>query len=106
MAARFRPVIWTDSASAALDEVVEYISQNSPQAGIDFLERALGVADSLSILSERGRVVPEVGDRTLRELFVHHYRLLYRVEDTRIVVIGFLHGARDFTTWRREQEAL
>jgi len=102
MAARFRPVIWAESASDALDEVIEYISQSSPQAGFDFLERALSTADSLTTLSERGRIVPEVGDQALRELFVHQYRLLYRVEETRIVVVGFLHGARDFTSWRRE----
>jgi len=87
MAARFRPVIWADSASAALDEVVEHIAQDSPQAAIDVLERALSVADSLTVLPDRGRMVPEIGDRAVRELFVHRYRLLYRVEETRIVVI-------------------
>jgi toxin ParE1/3/4 len=105
MAARFRPVIWADGASASLDEVVEYIAQDSPQAATDFLERALSIADGLSTLSERGRIVPEVGDATIRELFVGRYRLLYRVEETRIAVIGFLHGARDFAAWRREQGA-
>ena len=103
MAARFRPVIWADAASVALDEVVEYISQDSPQAAIDMLERALSVADGLSTLSERGRIVPEIGDETVREVFVHRYRLLYRVKDEQILVIAFLHGARDFGTWRREQ---
>jgi toxin ParE1/3/4 len=63
----------------------------------------LGVAENLSTLSERGRIVPEIPDRTLREVFIRQYRLLYRVEDARVVVVGFLHGARDFATWRREQ---
>ena len=48
--------------------------------------------------------MPEVGDPTLRELFVFNYRLLYRVHDDRVVVRAFLHGARDFAKWRREQE--
>ena len=105
MAARIRPVIWATGASAALDEVVAYVARDSPQAAVDFLERALQVADSLSMLPERGRVVPELRTRNVREVFVHRYRLLYRVDETRIVVIAFIHGSRDFADWRREQES-
>ena len=64
---------------------------------------ALEVAASLATFAERGRVVPEIGESTLRELFVYDYRLLYRVRDDRVVIRAFLHGARDFTKWRREQ---
>jgi hypothetical protein len=34
---------------------------------------------------------------------VYDYRLLYRVDFDRVVIRAFLHGARDFTEWRREQ---
>lgn len=60
------------------------------------------MAGSLATMSERGLVVPEVGDVTLRELFVYRYRLLYRVRDERVVIVAFLQGARDFEKWRRE----
>jgi plasmid stabilization system protein ParE len=63
----------------------------------------LEAADSLSTLAERGHIVPELADPQLRELFVFDYRLLYRVYDDRVVVRAFLHGARDFGTWRREE---
>ena len=66
------------------------------------LIRALEVADTLSTLSERGRVVPELGEATLREVFVYEYRLLYRVRQDRVIIRAFLHGARDFSKWRRE----
>jgi toxin ParE1/3/4 len=59
---------------------------------------------SLVSLADRGRVVPELGDSTLRELFVFKYRLLYRIRDDRVVIVAFLHGARDFAKWRHEQE--
>jgi len=67
------------------------------------LTRALDAAASLSTLAERGRVVREIGESTLRELLVYDYRLLYRVRDDRVVIRAFLHGARDFSKWRREQ---
>ena len=70
---------------------------------IRVLARALEAAESLSTLADRGRIVPEIGEPTLREIFVYDYRLLYRVGEDRVVIQAFLHGARDFSKWRREQ---
>jgi len=103
VAARTRRVVWAESAQHALDEVLRSIANDSPDGADRVLSRALEVAASLATLSERGRVVPEIGESTLRELFVYDYRLLYRVRDDRVVISAFLHGARDFSKWRREQ---
>ena len=103
MAARVRSVVWAQSAYAALDEVIAYIAQDSRQAAVQVLERALNTAEGLGTLSERGRVVPELEDPAIREVFVHRYRLLYRIERDRVVVVAFLHGARDFAKWRHGQ---
>ena len=103
MVTRTRRVVWTESAQRALDEVVSYIAQDSGDGAIRVLTRALDVAASLSTLADRGHVVREIGDPTLRELPVYKYRLLYRVRADRVVIRAFLHGARDFSTWRQEQ---
>lgn len=52
-------------------------------------------------MAERGRVVPELNDPALRELFVYDCRLIYRVDDDRVGIRAFLHGARDFARWRQ-----
>jgi plasmid stabilization system protein ParE len=103
VAARPRRVIWTESARRALDEVIAYISQESSDGAVRVLIRALDTAASLSTLADRGRVVREIGESTLRELLVYDYRLLYRVHEDRVVIRAFLHGARVFSKWRREQ---
>jgi plasmid stabilization system protein ParE len=87
----------------ALDEVVEYIARDSRHSARQVLTRALETAASLSTLPERGRVVPELSDPAIRERFVHRYSLLYRIFDDVVVVVAFLHGARDFAAWRRSQ---
>jgi hypothetical protein len=56
------------------------------------LEEALRAGASLATLSERGRIVPELSDPRVRELFVFKYRLMYRVEERRVVIVAFLHG--------------
>ena len=103
MAARTRRVTWGESAQAALDEALSDIAEDSIDGAVRVLTRALEAADSLSTLADRGRIVPEIGEATLRELFVYDYRLLYRVREDRVIIRAFLHGARDFSKWRREQ---
>jgi toxin ParE1/3/4 len=49
-------------------------------------------------MSMRGRVVPEIGDRRIRELIVQSYRLIYKVERSRVAILGIIHGARDLKT--------
>jgi plasmid stabilization system protein ParE len=62
------------------------------------------LAASLATLSERGRVVPELGDAGIREVFVFRYRLMYRVEQARVVIVAFVHGAQDFAAWRERED--
>ncbi len=40
--------------------------------------------------------MPELGDAFVREIFVKQYRLIYEVGMDRVVVLAFLHGAREF----------
>jgi plasmid stabilization system protein ParE len=88
---------------SALDEVIAHISQDSPDRAGRVLTRALDTAASLSSFAERGRIVREVGDSALRQLLVDDYRLMYRVHDDCVVIRAFVHGARDFATWRKEE---
>ena len=106
MAARRRAVVWAESARTALDDVITYIAQDSRDRAMEVLVRALDTADSLETLADRGRIVPELADPALRELFVYRYRMLYRVLDDHVVIEAFLHGARDFATWRQSQNEI
>ena len=103
MAARTRQVGWAEAASRALAQVVDDIAATSPDGASRVLEGAVNAAASLSTLSERGSVVPEAGDPALRQLLVFNYRLIYRVHLDRVVIRAFLHGARDFSKWRRDE---
>ena len=103
MAARVRDVIWAESARDALDAVIGYIAQDSQQAAVQVLDEALRAGASLATFAERGRVVPELNDPSIREVFVYKYRLQYEVGEARVLVVAFLHGARDFAAWQRNK---
>lgn len=70
MAGRPRRVSWTRGARDDLDSVLAYIAEDSPEAASKVLGVVLSVAESLSALSDRGRVVPEVGNPSIREVFI------------------------------------
>lgn len=63
MAERTRRVIWAAASKVHLDEIVEYVALDSAVAAGKVLDVILQAAASLPHLAERGRVVPEIGDR-------------------------------------------
>jgi plasmid stabilization system protein ParE len=44
-----------------------------------------------------GRVVPELGETAIRERFVHRYRVIYRLDEERILIVAVIHGRQDFS---------
>ncbi len=105
MVDRVREVEWSRSASAALDEVVAFINQTSRQNARLVLLDTLAAAASLTTLSERGRVVPELADPATRQVLVRGFRLMYRVTETKVTVVAFLRGRRDFPSRQTEDDA-
>lgn len=103
MASRKRRVVWALGAQDALTEALEFIGESSPDGARRVLRAALDSAAGLESLSKRGRKVPERDDPSIREIFVYSYRLMYRVEANSVTIIAFLHGARDFERWARQQ---
>ena len=80
MGAGRRQVTWSQRSRDALDEAVAYIRQDSADAARRLLQRVIETAAGLDRLSERGRIVPELEDPSLRELLVQPYRLIYEVQ--------------------------
>ncbi len=74
-----RKVIWTESAWIDLEEVADYIAKDSPHYASAFVREVRDAVRSLIDLAERGRLVPEFNDPSIRELFVRSYRLIYQV---------------------------
>lgn len=88
-------VVWTDPGWANLEAAADYIAQDSPRYAASLVREARDAARSLAHLAKRGRIVPEINDLDVRELFVWRYRLIYRVSDRTVEVLAFIHSARD-----------
>lgn len=84
------------SARRDLQDIVRYISVDSPTRALNFGQLLVGSVKRLGTHPEMGRIVPEFGDPIIREIVVRSCRVIYRIDgaDCRIDVIRFWHGAR------------
>ena len=97
-------VVWTEIAWSDLEAAADHIAKDSPNYAAAFVREVRDAARSLAYLAERGRVVPEFDDPSIRELLVRSYRLVYQVTEETVHIIGFIHGARDLEAlWEREE---
>ncbi|QJD83275.1 type II toxin-antitoxin system RelE/ParE family toxin [Cohnella herbarum] len=66
-------IIWTVTAYKDLQNIVEYISQDSMYYALAFYDDVMDKAQTLNDFPHRGRVVPEMDDPEVREIFIHRY---------------------------------
>jgi toxin ParE1/3/4 len=80
-----KSVIWTETASNDLERAVDYIHQDSPGYALSFLYDTMERAKTLNLFPNRGRIVSEINDQDVREIFIHRYRMIYRIEEEQVV---------------------
>jgi plasmid stabilization system protein ParE len=68
-----RKIKWTGMAWNDLEEEADYIAKDSPHYAVVFVREARDAAGSLAYLAERGRIVPELNNPSIRELFVRRF---------------------------------
>ena len=87
-------VRWTPQAADDLDAIAEFIARDSAHFAGLFVANILQTVDQLADFPESGRAVPEIGERTIRELVVGSYRIIYRLRPEAAEILTIHHGAR------------
>jgi toxin ParE1/3/4 len=87
-------LVWSPRALADVDAIAAYIATDSSSYASTVVRRILSSTRALSAFPFSGRVVPEIGDENLRELFAYSYRIIYQVQNDDVVVAAVLHGKR------------
>ena len=79
-------LIWSPASRDDLRDIVHFISRDSRRRAEMFGYRLIAETDKLQHFSELGRIVPEYGLPTIREIVVRSYRIVYRVDHERKLV--------------------
>ena len=93
-----REVVWTDPGWDDLEATAEYIARDSEFYASALIQEAREAAASLVDFAERGQIVPEFDDESIRELLVKPYRLVYKITDEHVFIVAFIHGSQRL--WR------
>ena len=87
-------VTWTETATAQLQAIRDYLAQSSPGYAQALAGRIVARTQALDSQSHFGAEVPEYGNPDIREVYEHPYRILYRRNGSEIQVIGVIHSSR------------
>jgi toxin ParE1/3/4 len=90
-------VIWSEPAKRDLRHIFEYIARDSIFYAKKVVNIIVEKSMSLDSSPRRGRIVPEINDPDIREIFIYSYRLMYQITTDNIYILGVIHGKRDFT---------
>ena len=80
-------VYWTKEAYKQLINIEKYIASDNPDAAERFTNSLIQKAETLITYPEKGRIVPEFSIRSVRELVLKNYRIVYMIREKRIEII-------------------
>ena len=87
----------TLTASRRLDEILEFIAQDNPEAADRLSASTEAALERVAIFPASGRRIPEAPERTERELVVPPcVRIFYRVEDKDLWVLFAMRSEQEF----------
>ena len=86
-------ILWTPRAATDLNDIVDYISGDNPEAAIRVGDKIRNQTAKLAIPSDIGKIGAVPGTR---ELVIHpwSYIVVYRIDGDTIRIIRVRHGAQ------------
>lgn len=91
-------VTWSPEAIDDVESIARFIERDSSFYAKAVVTKIIDLSRSLVSLPNRGRIVPELEDQNIRELFVYSYRLIYQIRKDTVLIIAIVHGKRQLTS--------
>ena len=91
------PIRWSPRAADHLEQICDYIAQDSKSYAAIFVRRVDQIIKSIPATPKLGRIVPEYDDENLRERLYQGYRIVYRLTPNAVEIVAICHGARLLT---------
>lgn len=88
-------VVWSPTALEDVEAIASYISRDSVSYTSTVVGKIINSTRNLEKFPFAGRIVPEFGAKTIREVFAYSYRIIYRIENDTVTVAAVIHGRRE-----------
>jgi len=87
---------WTNEAERWLEDIHDYIAQDSPESAIRVIEGVYEKAQLLRQFPEIGYKYDKIPNKHIRILLYGHYRIAYLIKpDKNMDILGVFHGSLD-----------
>ncbi len=90
-------VKWSELAREDLRAIFKYIELDSKFYANKVVYDIIDRASILNDLPTQGRIVPEVNESNIREIFIYSYRIIYQISSEGIEVLTVIHGRREIS---------
>ncbi len=90
-----RAILWSGPALEDLRQIRSWVARERPDAAKRLATRIRERVEALADLPMSGRVVPEIGIETYREVIVRPYRVIYEVREIDVFILRVWHSRRD-----------
>lgn len=85
---------WSNEALEDIEAIATYIEKDSPAYAKSVVSKIFEKAEIIRYFTQLGRIVPELNDSTIREIFVYSYRLIYKIDSNTVLFVAVIHGKR------------
>jgi len=90
-------IIWSPQAADDLVENNKYIARENPDAARVIVNNIYESRKRIKEFPTQGRVVPEIGQKDIREIFCGSYRIIYQIEAKNILILTIRHMKQKLT---------
>jgi addiction module RelE/StbE family toxin len=85
---------WSNEALEDIESIATYIEKDSPVYAKSVVSKIFEKVEIIKDFTQLGRIVPELNDSTIREIFVYSYRLIYKIDSNTVLFVAVIHGKR------------
>lgn len=89
-------VVFSTEAESDLEAIGDFIAGDNPARADSFIAELAEQARALGDFPSRFPLVAAFAHLGVRRRTHGNYLILYRVEKTRVLILRFIHGARDY----------
>jgi len=87
-------IVWSPLAIARVAEAAEFIAEDKPEAATRWADSIFETVTRLERFPLSGSMVSELGREDVRELLHGEYRIIYRLDGERVLILTVPHGRR------------
>ncbi len=87
-------VAWSPEAIEDVESIADYIRRDSEFYARAVATKIIEMGRNIEEFPWIGREVPELGDEKIRERLIYSYRVVYQIQESRILIVAVIHGKR------------